>query len=557
MKSVTEGLSAIPARALGTVLHIGAGAAAALHDHLERPPQRLVLVEGDPSVAQALTQLTAGRAGVEVHQQAVSADGMPLDWHRYNLQALNGPLAATGLAAYYPRLRLLGQERLPSASLSALVDSLAIEASATELPHVLILDVPGQELALLDSLGAERLQRFTWVIVHGRNVHTGVGNTLKQAVDGLAASLHRPTQALSEPPRLLWSTSLLHFDRVQFEQQQLREALQHRDERLAGMAAAQQRLQTELHEVQQACQSLRQAEGAAQAQLATLMRERDALALGHQEKSVKAEALEVQNASLAKQLQDLHEQLSLLQQTAASDQALRGAQAAAEQALAQAAEEAAGLARTCERLQLLSQDQDSLLDRLRQELAATQQQRDEALAARGAADAEHLEVRQRLREELDAATHEQAQHAERLALLEQEHLALQTAHAGSLQSLAQVQAELESSRQIAAQTAATAAAELEALRKAHGEEAHWHRENANWAKHLKAENDRLAPELDRLRAEHETTKRALAEAQDRLASQRQQMDERDARQRLMDAEILRAEAQLALIKDVLIREKNF
>jgi hypothetical protein len=42
----------------------------------------------------------------------------------------------------------------------------------------------------------------------------------------------------------------------------------------------------------------------------------------------------------------------------------------------------------------------------------------------------------------------------------------------------------------------------------------------------------------------------------RTAGQAQQAD-RDARQQLLDIEILKAEAQLELVKDVLLREKNF
>jgi hypothetical protein len=38
---------------------------------------------------------------------------------------------------------------------------------------------------------------------------------------------------------------------------------------------------------------------------------------------------------------------------------------------------------------------------------------------------------------------------------------------------------------------------------------------------------------------------------------RQQVADSESRQRLLDNEILKAEAQLELIKDVLIREKNF
>jgi chromosome segregation ATPase len=82
-------------------------------------------------------------------------------------------------------------------------------------------------------------------------------------------------------------------------------------------------------------------------------------------------------------------------------------------------------------------------------------------------------------------------------------------------------------------------------------------ENAKWARSLSGELDVLKPELAALRDERATLSAQLAETQSQARALRQQMDDRDARQRLMDNEILRAEAQLDLIRDVLIREKNF
>ena len=88
-------------------------------------------------------------------------------------------------------------------------------------------------------------------------------------------------------------------------------------------------------------------------------------------------------------------------------------------------------------------------------------------------------------------------------------------------------------------------------------EAHRHQENAKWAQTLKAELDPLKPELERLRRELDLTRREAADAKSRAEGLEREISDRDGRQRLMDAEILRAEAQLDLIKEVLIREKNF
>ena len=57
--------------------------------------------------------------------------------------------------------------------------------------------------------------------------------------------------------------------------------------------------------------------------------------------------------------------------------------------------------------------------------------------------------------------------------------------------------------------------------------------------------------------ELESLRRQLARAQEEREAARHSLVERDSRQALLDQEVLRAEAQLDLIKDVLLREKNF
>lgn len=57
--------------------------------------------------------------------------------------------------------------------------------------------------------------------------------------------------------------------------------------------------------------------------------------------------------------------------------------------------------------------------------------------------------------------------------------------------------------------------------------------------------------------ELESLRQQLARAQEEREAARRSLLERDSRQALLDQEVLRAEAQLDLIKDVLLREKNF
>jgi hypothetical protein len=198
----------------------------------------------------------------------------------------------------------------------------------------------------------------------------------------------------------------------------------------------------------------------------------------------------------------------------------------------------------------------------------------QAKAAAEATAAERAARIELLVKERDEQAHRHQKNAKRLKSLQTEVEALRAKSAEAQtqrQALAQAKAELEQAAQtrqaqVEALTRANAAAQatlaerlvqIEHLTKAQDEQARRHQENAKSAQGLKAENDGLAAERGRLKAQIEgalgkaseleaTNKRLLREGQDR-----------DARQRLLDSEIVKAEAQLELIKDVLLREKNF
>ena len=93
---------------LGTVVYLGAGRGADLPAILARSPQRLILVEGDADQATVLRRRFAGYGRIEVRCEVVSPRAGPQAWHRYNLQRLNGLMAADArLRQAYPRLKAL------------------------------------------------------------------------------------------------------------------------------------------------------------------------------------------------------------------------------------------------------------------------------------------------------------------------------------------------------------------------------------------------------------------------------------------------------------------
>ena len=159
-------LAALHGQPLDTVLHVGAGQGAVLHAYAERPPRRLLLVEGDPASAEALRGAARGRPWVEVVEAVVAPDAGTVSWQAYNLARFNGPPVIDGLEAVYPRLHRAGQSNVHATALPSMsLFQAPQKPPASGHRDLLVLDVPGQGAALLASLEPELVQRFHWVLV--------------------------------------------------------------------------------------------------------------------------------------------------------------------------------------------------------------------------------------------------------------------------------------------------------------------------------------------------------------------------------------------------------
>ena len=223
----------------------------------------------------------------------------------------------------------------------------------------------------------------------------------------------------------------------------------------------------------------------------------------------------------------------------------------------------ARLTQANEELAALASDRQTELERVTQAIAeqsklALKHQGELEQTARALAEQSKLALEHQGQiEQLKKARDEQAA----LAAERQKQVAqLTEAHTALAASAAERQAELEQSANALAEQSKVALehqGKIEQLTKARDDQAYWNQENSKWAKSLKSKNEQLEGQLEKLRSELEEYKQRAKEldvANRRLVEEGQ---DRDARQRLLDTQILQAEAQLELIKDVLLREKNF
>ncbi len=224
MDTLFESLATLKDRPIGTVLHIGAGNGLVLARYADLAPERVVLVEGDTDTAAQLQRRAAGLRWAEVRAQAVAPKSGSLSWRRYTLPMLNGPVDSAALASMYPRLRLVGSIEVQAVALAELVADLALARDADH-SHVLVLDVPGQQAALLASLPDSLLTAFDAVLIKScREAMNPGAASLEQVLEQLCSRCYqRVAGGVQHEP--LWPVSLLRLDAQRFQTGQLQQAL--------------------------------------------------------------------------------------------------------------------------------------------------------------------------------------------------------------------------------------------------------------------------------------------------------------------------------------------
>lgn len=345
-------------------------------------------------------------------------------------------------------------------------------------------------------------------------------------------------------------------------------ARQLQDQGLLEAQTLSEQVGRQLFAAQEECAALRDALQAASAAGVELQRDRDQERQWHLDNATWAKKLQRDLSASEAERDELRQELQSAQQQAqdaeSNEQGLRqqvaAATAAADAARAEArsAESAAQAQAETQRtevkaLQGALEDHRLHAERLEQELSKAGQQEadlqvrcDHLQAELHAASAATLELQRDRDQEhqwhLDNAAWAQA--------LKRDLAASQAEQARLQQALQAVETEAQAAAESAKEQVDALQADAVALQERlssqgvehvaviaeRDQERHWHRENAQWAQSLKADNDKLAKESETLR---------------------RQITDGEGRSRLLDQEILRAEAQLDLIKDVLLREKNF
>ncbi|MBN2241894.1 MAG: hypothetical protein JW793_04325, partial [Acidobacteria bacterium] len=240
---------------IGVLIHLGAGLCGELDAHLSLKPERILLVEADPALAASLEKRTAGIPQAEVRRAAVAARPGPAVFFRYNLPDAGSLHRAAGLLELYPGLRIVERLEVETVSPAALLQPLRLEAARN---NHLIVDIPGEELPVLDSMRrADQLHLFSRIRLYcGReSLYEGdvpairILEWLHEAGFDLLSE-----EAGKDPDRPCWT---FHRNTLQLQNRELRQRIETLESQAAQLARAREEKDILAAELKSEVESLR------------------------------------------------------------------------------------------------------------------------------------------------------------------------------------------------------------------------------------------------------------------------------------------------------------
>lgn len=503
MKKLLRHIHEHSADGLDTSLIVGAGTGSLLGDWRQLGSRKLLLAEAHPRLAEELGRRLRHDQGEHLLAVAVTGDEQPVA----TLQALNN-LAysslnqAVDLFSYYPNLRRDEALQVPARSLEAIVAEQGLDGRQ---PHALLIAAPGQALQLLQATPAAALHTFSWVIIECSSEPLYQDDASDSEIiawmDGIGFEL------VTDNPDAIFPQSQLLFERnaTRLVQHRLHsEVAQLRSQSSSAAQNSQQQLQELEQQLQQRDAALLELTGLANEQKQQL----DELASENARLSSACEAMQAQQGGLHQALQE------------------QAGQANAQQAqVHEIGNERDQLASACEALRqqhaaltTAYDQQASQIDDLRAELATLTSRNSELALINEALENQLAEL------------------------------------AGACQMQTQLADERQARADALGAKASELASERDALAKDNARLTETCEGRTRSASEYKAHLDKVSEQRDQLQ-------KALAEHKDTFEANQGYVHtlEREAveyqhRQRLLEEELVKSEAQLELIKDLLLRE---
>ncbi len=496
MKALLQHIQHSSLSQIDVIIYVGTGNTELLPILRRFNAKRLVMCEPNPAHADALERELDPARGESVLPYALVSDDAPsTDLHILNNTRYNSTASPLGILDFRPNLKVEHTISVPAKQIASVIETLDPSAENTNL---LILNAVGCNAELLSAIPSNLLCRFEWLLVTGMQVtDCFVGDKSITAITDFLQQEQRFDLAVSDDEAIHPNAAaLFHRHPLALRLLETEAQVGNLQQALQDTSKIAERRHQQLQGANAERDALTKLAAEHAAQIASLTQAKasaDELLIDHQKQ---IQQLSAGRISREVQLAELRAQLQETQQSKAElENQLKQRQAQIE-GLAKARDEHAKLA-----TERQGQLQQHTLERDSQAKLSEERAAQVASLTQAKASADKLAAEQQ--NQVQLLTNERATRDKQLAELK-----------AQLQQIQQSKAELENQLK-------QHQAQIESLTKARDEEI------KNSAQHAK----RVA----------------------RLEGERAELD---TRQHLFSEEMIRAEAQIDLIKDVLLRDQG-
>ena len=491
-------------------LIVGAGNGSQLSDWRQLGCRHLLLAEAHPGQAEELGRRLRHEQGELLLALAVTADEQPMA----TLQPLNNLAysslnTAIDLFAHYPNLRSGEALQVPASSLGQL---LAEQDLDEQQPHLLLIAAPGQAMQLLQGTPAAVLQVFTWLLIECSSEPLYQGDAgasdISTWLQGLGYDL------VSDDPDAIYPQSQLLFKRNPSAVERLRlsrEVAELRSQQVQAAQSSQKKIAALQQQLQQCDATLVEQTRLAnerKTQIDTLAKEHAELTAAHDELGKDKIALGVARDEQTKLASERQAQIDTLGKEKADLATARDALAKEKSELIKARDEQVKLASERQaKIDALTSEKTTLIaanDVLKKDKAALTAARDE-----------QTKLANERKAQLDALTSEKTELITANDVLNQNKAALTAARDEQIRLAEERKAQLEK---------------------------------------VTSERDQVQKAAAEQKKNLDATQQKLMTQQQEIKQQEVETNESNLRQQLMQQELIKAEAQIELIKDLLLRE---
>lgn len=132
-----------------TIIHLGAGRCRELPRYQESGASRIILAEADPEISDYLQKQYRNAADVVIEEAAVAAQSHDAVLRKYNIQQYNSLRRPAKLAELFPGLRIVDEIEVVTISVNDFIDNYHL---SKEDHNWLVIDLPGEERDIASEL---------------------------------------------------------------------------------------------------------------------------------------------------------------------------------------------------------------------------------------------------------------------------------------------------------------------------------------------------------------------------------------------------------------------